>query len=190
MAEILLFHHALGLTEGLDALAERLRAQGHVVHTPDAYSGITFDRLDDGLAHAQRIGHDAFEEVARRAARTHRAADVTVGFALGAFPAQLLAQELRRVRACALICGALPPSRLRGEWRHDVALQVHIAEPDDWIEEGSVDALMEHCPHGQLFTYPGRRHMFADPSSPDYDADAADVMEERLTRWLGEVSLV
>ena len=188
MAEILLFHHAHGLTEGLDALAERLRAQGHVVHTPDAYAGETFARLDDGLAHAQRIGHDAIEEVARRAARTHRTADVTIGFSLGAFPAQLLAQELRRVRACALIGGALPPASLGGEWRHEVALQIHVADPDEWVEPGEIDSLVEHAPRSEVYRYRGRRHMFPDPTSPDYDADAADALEERLTEWLGRVA--
>jgi dienelactone hydrolase len=188
MAEILLFHHAHGLTEGLDALAERLRAQGHMVHTPDAYAGETFARLDDGLAHAQRIGHDAIEEVARRAARTHRSADVTIGFSLGTFPAQLLAQELRRVRACALIGGALPPASLGGEWRHDVALQIHVAEPDEWVEPDEIDSLLEHAPHAEVFRYRGRGHMFPDPTSPDYDADAADAFEERLGEWLDRVT--
>lgn len=35
MAEVLLFHHAQGLTAGCLFLAEELRAAGHVVHTPD-----------------------------------------------------------------------------------------------------------------------------------------------------------
>lgn len=187
VAEILIFHHAHGLTEGLDALSQRLRAQGHVVHTPDAYSGATFSRLDDGIAHAQRIGHDAIEEVARRAARTHRSADVTIGFSLGAFPAQLLAQELRRVRACALIGGALPPRSLGGEWRHNVALQLHVAKPDEWVEESEIEELLEHAAHAEVYRYPGRGHMFPDPTCADYDADAADSFEERLVEWLEKV---
>ena len=76
MAEILLFHHAYGLTDGLRDLAARLTAEGHTVHCPDCYAGVTFKRLDDGLAHAQRIGHDAVEDVARRSAREHRSANV------------------------------------------------------------------------------------------------------------------
>ena len=188
MAEIILFHHAHGLTVGLGALCDRLRAEGHVVHAPDSYSGATFSRLDDGIAFAQRIGHDAMEDVARRAAREHRDADVVVGFSLGAFPAQLLAQELRRVRACALMGGAMPPAALRGEWRHGVALQVHAAEPDEWVEESEIQALIDHAPHAELFRYPGRRHLFVDPSSADYDADAADMFEDRLTDWLARVA--
>ena len=106
MAEILLFHHAHGLTEGLCSLADRLRADGHTVHTPDVYAGLTFPSLDDGIAHAERIGHDAVLEVAARAAREHRGADVVLGFSMGAGPAQHLAQHLRRIRGCMLMGGA------------------------------------------------------------------------------------
>lgn len=184
VAEILVFHHAQGLTEGLGALADRVRAQGHVVHTPDAYSGTTFDRLDDGLEFAQRIGHDAFEEVARRAARAHCSADVTIGFSLGCFPAQLLAQELRRVRACALIGGAIAPAQLGGDWSPDVALQVHVAEPDEWVAEEALRELLSHTSRVESYRYRDKRHLFADSSHGDYDADAAGALEERLLAWL------
>src|SRR6185312_16310674 len=39
MAEVLLFHHALGRTPGVLAFADLLRTQGHTVHTPDLYDG-------------------------------------------------------------------------------------------------------------------------------------------------------
>ena len=56
MAEVLLFHHAQGLTPGVRAFADELRAAGHTVHTPDLYDGRTFDTLDSGIAHAAEIG--------------------------------------------------------------------------------------------------------------------------------------
>lgn len=184
MAEILLFHHAHGLTEGLRFLARRLEAAGHVVHTPDLYSGRQFTRLDEGVAFAGTVGHDAIEEVARRAAREHPEADTVIGFSLGCFPAQLLAQEWRRVRRCALVSGALDPKGLTGAWRHDVALTLHIADPDDWVDEADVVELLAFSPSAHVHRYPGKRHLFTDPSTADYDADAADVFEERLIEWL------
>ena len=45
MAELILFHHAQGLTEGVRAFAGDLRAAGHVVHLPDLYEGKTFGTL-------------------------------------------------------------------------------------------------------------------------------------------------
>jgi dienelactone hydrolase len=53
MAEVLLFHHAHGLTAGVLAFADELRAAGHVVHTPDLYDGKTFAELADGVGYAE-----------------------------------------------------------------------------------------------------------------------------------------
>ena len=39
MAEVVLFHHLQGLTEGVRAFAGELRAGGHTVHTPDLFDG-------------------------------------------------------------------------------------------------------------------------------------------------------
>ena len=37
MAEVVLFHHAQGLTPGVIGFAEILRRSGHTVHVPDLY---------------------------------------------------------------------------------------------------------------------------------------------------------
>lgn len=184
MAEILLFHHAHGLTDGLCALADRLRADGHTVHAPDVYAGLTFASLDDGIAHAERIGHDAVLEVASRAAREHRGADVVMGFSMGTGPAQHLAQHLRRVRGCMLMGGASTTEMHFSSWRRGVALQVHVADPDDWCTAEEVGALEREVPHAEVFRYRDKGHMFVDPSVRDYDADAADLFEDRLDAWL------
>lgn len=189
IGEIILFHHAQGLTEGLREMAERLRAAGHQVHTPDMYSGVVFGQLDEGLAFASRIGHDAIEEVARRAARKHPHANTAIGFSLGAFPAQLLAQEWKKIDSLVLVAGGLPPRDLGGDWRFDVRLCVHAADPDDWIPRGSLETLLHQARWPRVHRYPGIGHMFVDPSSPDYDADAADLFEERLLAWLDEGDL-
>ena len=39
MAHVLLFHHIQGLTEGVVAFADELRAAGHEVTTPDLFGG-------------------------------------------------------------------------------------------------------------------------------------------------------
>lgn len=56
MAEVVLFHHAQGLTPGVVAFADELRRAGHRVETPDLFGGRTFATLDEGVAHAQEIG--------------------------------------------------------------------------------------------------------------------------------------
>src|SRR5262245_7889753 len=92
MADVLLFHHALGQTSGFLAFADDLRRAGHTVHTPDLYDGHTFQTLDEGIAYAQEVG---FGDVIERGVRV---ADdlpnelVYAGFSLGVLPAQKLAQ--------------------------------------------------------------------------------------------------
>jgi dienelactone hydrolase len=65
MAEVLLFHHALGRTPGVLAFADELRRAGHTVHAPDLFDGRTFDTIDAGMAHVGEIG---FREVIARGA--------------------------------------------------------------------------------------------------------------------------
>ena len=45
MAEVVLFHHAQGLTPGVAAFADELRRAGHTVHAPDLFEGRTFDAV-------------------------------------------------------------------------------------------------------------------------------------------------
>ncbi len=91
MAEVLFFHHALGLTPGVHSFAERLRAAGHVVHTPDLFDGRTFATVDEGVAHAKGIGWGALLERGRRAAEGLPERLVYAGASLGVMPAELLA---------------------------------------------------------------------------------------------------
>jgi dienelactone hydrolase len=53
MTDVLLFHHAHGLTPGVLAFADELRAAGHRVVVPDLYGGVTFDALQAGIEHAE-----------------------------------------------------------------------------------------------------------------------------------------
>ena len=68
MTDVIVFHHAQGLTEGVGAFADRLRAAGHQVTVPDLYDGQTFDNLDDGIGYARQIGFDTVMERGRVAA--------------------------------------------------------------------------------------------------------------------------
>ena len=48
MVEVVLFHHAQGLTPGVVAFADELRQAGHIVHTPDLFDGRTFKDIETG----------------------------------------------------------------------------------------------------------------------------------------------
>src|SRR5688500_2398683 len=66
MTEVLLFHHAQGLTPGVLAFADVLRVAGHTVHTPDLLDGRRFDSVEAGVAYAGQVG---FGEVLERGVR-------------------------------------------------------------------------------------------------------------------------
>ena len=53
MADVLLFHHIQGLTPGVVAFADDLRAAVHTVHVPDLFEGRTFDTIKDGAAYTR-----------------------------------------------------------------------------------------------------------------------------------------
>src|SRR5438067_11087182 len=171
MAEILLFHHAQGQTEGFVAFADELRAAGHVVHTPDLYAGKTFTDLDDGVGYARQVGFDTIAERGRLAADGLPNGLVYAGFSLGAMPAQMLAQTRPGAKGALLFHAAFPASEFGGSWPTAVPLQIHMMEDDEWATEDLPAAreLVETGEDAALFLYPGDRHLFADHRLPDYD---------------------
>jgi dienelactone hydrolase len=185
----LLFHHAQGLTPGCLAFADELRAAGHIVHTPDLYEGRTFDDLNEGVAHAKEVGFDVILERGRRAAEGLPEGIVYAGFSLGAMPAQLHAQTRPGARGALLFSGVVPAEEFGDGWPADVPVQVHAMEDDEWFKS-DIDAareLVAAANDGELFLYPGDRHLFADTSLADYDEDAARVLKERTLSFLDRV---
>ena len=181
MAEVLLFHHAHGLTPGVVAFADELRAAGHVVHTPDLYEGKTFGTVDEGVAHAREIGFGTVLERGRAAAEDLPAELVYAGFSLGGMPAQMLAQTRPGTRGALLFHAAIPLSEFGGSWPHGAPLQIHFMEDDPWAEEDVPAAreIADTIEGAELFLYPGDRHLFADNSVSDYDPSAAALLRQR-----------
>jgi dienelactone hydrolase len=190
VAEVLLFHHAQGLTSGVLAFADELRAAGHVVHAPDLYDGKTFADLDDGVGYAREVGFDTIGERGRLAAEGLPNEIVYAGFSLGAMPAQMLAQTRPGAKGALLFHGCVPPSEFGGPWPQGVPLQIHLMEADEWALEGDLDAareLDETVESAELFLYPGDRHLFADNSLPDYDENAATLLKRRVLSFLDDI---
>jgi dienelactone hydrolase len=189
MTTILLFHHALGQTPGFLAFAEQLHAAGHTVHTPDLFEGKTFDKVDDGVAHAREVGFDVIGKRGTDAAADLPSDVVYAGFSLGAMPAQELAQTRAGAKGALLYHSGIPSSEFGGPWPPGVPLQIHIMENDPYAEEDipAAKALVEGSDDGELFLYPGSGHLFADPSSEDYDEQAALLLTERTFAFLARV---
>ncbi|CAM3747340.1 dienelactone hydrolase family protein [Occultella aeris] len=190
MAEVLLFHHAQGQTPGFHAFADDLRAAGHTVHTPDLFSGRTFDSIPDGMAHVGEIG---FEEVLARGAKAAEdlpAELVYAGFSLGVVPAQQLAQTRPGARGALLMYSCVPYTEFGQAWPAGVPVQIHGAQEDPYfMDEGDVDAareLVAATDDAELFLYPGDQHYFADSSLPSYQPEAAALLTERVHAFLAD----
>jgi dienelactone hydrolase len=191
MTEVVLYHHAQGLTEGVRWFADGLRAAGHVVHTPDLYDGNTYASLDDGIAYANEVGFGTILERGRLAAEGLPREVVYAGFSLGVMPAQMLAQTRPGAQGALLFSAALPTSEFGNGWPERVPVQIHMMQDDEWAEEDLPAAreLTETVDGAELFLYEGAGHLFADSSLPDYDEAAATLLTQRVLTFLQKVAV-
>lgn len=187
MAEVLLFHHALGLTAGVVAFAGRLQAAGHVVHTPDLFEGRSFSSVADGVGYAEQVGFDTIAERGRRAADDLPAAIVPAGFSLGVIPAQMLAQTRPGAAGALLLHGCLPLSGDGGTWPRGVPLQIHTMEGDELGDVDVARELVAAVDGAELHLYPGGGHLFTDPGSPDYDEAATALVVQQALAFLRNI---
>lgn len=192
MSDVVVFHHAQGLTGGVVAFADRLRAAGHTVHTPDVYDGHTFADLDSGIAYAKGVGFGHLMEAGVASAEGLGSDLVYVGISLGVMPAQFLAQTRAGTRAAVLVGSAVPPDAFEDEgapatWPVAVPVQIHGMDADPvFVGEGDIDAARELVEKAgaELHLYPGDGHLFVDSSLPDSDPAATDLVIERILALL------
>ena len=195
MAEVVLFHHVQGLTDGVRAFADQLRAGGHTVHTPDLFDGERAASIDDGIAIVQRIGDDTLTKRADQAVAGLPRGLVYAGFSFGGATAQRLAQTRAGARGALLYEACIP---LTGEWAFGpwpdgVAVQIHGMDKDPFFAlEGDIDAARELVEAvgpelAELFVYPGDQHLFTDSSLPSYSAEAAALVVQRSNEFLSRL---
>src|SRR6516225_5958327 len=146
MAEVVLFHHVQGLTDGVRAFAGELRAGGHTVHTPDLFDGQRPATIEDGVALVESMGDEVLTERVDRAVADLPEGLVYAGFSFGGAMAQRLAQT-------------------RPGARREL---VETVGPE----------------LGELFVYPGDRHLFTDSSLPSYGPDATALVVRRSREFL------
>lgn len=174
---IMLFHSTYGLRPAVREAADRLRAAGHEVWTPDLFDGRTFDTVEEGTAHKDELGKEELLKRAVLAAAPYSERGlVYAGFSLGAATAQTLALGDAKARGLLLLHGTsdLAPNASVD----DLPVQLHVAEPDpfepdDWLsawylQMGRAGADVE------VYRYAGAGHLYTDPGLPDYDEEAAE----------------
>lgn len=185
--QVLLVHHVQGLTDGVVAFADELRAAGHLVHTPDLFDGRTFPTIAAGQEHLERVG---FEETVARgvaAARDLPSDMVYAGFSLGVAVSQRLAQTRPGALGGLFYHAFLDPAWV-GPWPPDLPVQVHGMAADPFFAgEGDLAAARavaaEHPPV-EVFVYPGTGHLFTDRSCAEHDPAAARLVLSRTLAFL------
>ncbi|MCC7128605.1 MAG: dienelactone hydrolase family protein, partial [Microbacteriaceae bacterium] len=135
MAEVLLYHHIQGLTDGVKAFAEELRQAGHAVHTPDLFDGRTFPNIEEGFLNAEEVGFDVLDARALAAADALDTGLVYAGFSFGVSFAQRLAQTRAGARGALLIYSCFPFTEFSDSWPTGVPVQIHGKEGDEFFEE-------------------------------------------------------
>ncbi|MET9022793.1 dienelactone hydrolase family protein [Actinopolymorpha sp. NPDC004070] len=190
MAEVVLFHHAQGLTQGVEAFAAELRRAGHTVHVPDLYEGHTFETLEDGLGYARETGFGTVNARGLAAAEGLGDGLVYAGFSLGVMAAQQLAQTRAGARGALFFHSCVPVAEF-GTWPAGVPVQVHGMEGDPiFADEGDLDAARElvgSVEDAELFLYPGKEHLFADSSLSSYDQAATELLTRRVLDFLARI---
>jgi dienelactone hydrolase/uncharacterized damage-inducible protein DinB len=193
MTDVVVFHHAQGLTDGVRQFAGQLRRAGHRVTAPDLYDGKTFGTLEDGMGYARETGFDTIIERGRAAAEGLPNELVYVGLSLGVLPAQMLAQTRPGARGALLLHACVPVAEFGGTWPEDTPAQVHGMDADQWFIGEDLAAARELVAlawDAELFLYPGDKHLFADPSLPDYDQAGAALLMQRVLGFLARVGRV
>ena len=196
MADVVLFHHVQGLTDGVRAFAAELRVGGHTVHTPDLLDGELPATIDDGLALSRSIGAEMLQQRADRALAALPEDLVYAGVSWGAGTAQQYAQTRTGARGALLYEACLPVTGewAVGPWPTGVPVQVHGMDRDPFFAlEGDLDAARELVETvgpelAELFVYPGDAHLFTDSSLASYDAGAAALAVERSRQLLDRLS--
>jgi dienelactone hydrolase len=195
MAEVVLFHHVQGLTDGVRAFAEELSKGGHTVHTPDLFDGQRPATIEDGIALVQEIGDEELERRAIAAVSGLPAGLVYGGFSFGGATAQGFTQTTPGARGALLYeaCVSLTENWSFGPWPDGVGVQIHGMENDPYFaDEGDLEAARELVAivgHdlAELFTYPGDKHLFTDSSLPSYDPGATALVLRRSTEFLDKL---
>jgi dienelactone hydrolase len=192
MTDVLLFHHVQGLTEGVEAFADQLRAAGHEVTAPDLFGGAIFATIDEGMAHVRNVGPENITAAGAEVADALPARIVYAGFSLGAMMAHEFAQTRPRALGALLYHhGDVPVDAFADTWPIGVDVQIHVAEQDEFYEPDVVEEFVQVAganAEARLFLYPGSAHLFTDSSLPEFEPDSAALVMQRTLDFLNRHS--
>ncbi|WP_310974838.1 MULTISPECIES: dienelactone hydrolase family protein [unclassified Amycolatopsis] len=189
MSDIVVFHSVLGLRPVELGFADRLRAAGHRVTTPDLFAGRTASTLEEGFAVKDEVGWETITGRARDAVRELPPETVLVGVSMGAGVVETVLPHRLGTTGVLMLhaVGAVPAGIRPG-----LPVQLHVADPDPIAPPAQVAAWRETAASvgadARVYTYPGIGHFYTDAGGPEYDAAAAELTWDRVDGFLRRTS--
>jgi hypothetical protein len=187
MAEVVLFHHAQGLTPGVIAFADQLRTAGHTVHTPDLFEGRTFGSIEAGMAHVEKVGFGRSSSAVPGPSTGSRPGWCTPASHSGSSRPRCWRRRARGpAERCCVTRACRPRSSAPGRTGCRCRCTGWTPTRSSSAKATSTPprALVAGADDGELFLYPGDQHYFADSSLPSYDAGATALLIQRTLDFL------
>jgi carboxymethylenebutenolidase len=189
---VVVLHAWWGLNDDVITYSDRLADRGFAVLAPDMFRG----QVATTAEHAERLSQEgdagiagdvAWAAIDRLATDLPDAPIAVLGWSFGAAYA-IWAPSLRpRVKATVAYYGAWVDDFIS---EADAPLLGHFAQTDPFTSDDDVrsleDAYRAAGRHIVTHRYPGTDHWFAEPSRPEYRAEAADLAFERTVAFLRE----
>ena len=184
-AALLLLHAWWGLNADVLARAERLRAEGYLVVTPDLFGGRVASTIDeakaltegeqDNEARLTKMVDDAVRDLGRKVDRIG-----IVGWSFGVWYAWKMGiAHPDTVRGLVLFYGIGPNE----PDAPTTPVLAHYAEHDEFEDVGfarQVEQEMKAAGNDvRVELYPGTKHWFDEPSRPEYDRAASELAWDR-----------
>lgn len=193
-AGVVVLHAWWGLNDDVIAYADRLVDAGFAVLAPDMFRGEVATTPEDAERLSQEgdagiAGDVAWAAIDRLAEALGADGPIAVlGWSFGAAYAIWAPSVRDRANATVAYYGTYTDSFIA---EANAPLIGHFAETDRFTSEEEIRELEEaYRSAGRDITtyrYPGTAHWFAEPSRPEYRADAADLAFERTVDWLRNV---
>ena len=187
--EVVVLHHLLGVTPGVRAFADRVRALGVGVRVPDLLDGVVHAGMSPAAAHLEALGMDVVVARAEAALADLAPGAVLVGLSLGAVPAQRTAQLRGDCAGVVLVGACLPPDAFGPVWPSGTPVRVHAAVDDpvfrDEGDRDAAEALVAAVPGARLRLHPGSGHLLTEEGSPDLDDAVVAAVLDDVAELLG-----
>lgn len=193
-AGVVVLHAWWGLNDDVIAYANRLLDAGFAVLAPDMFRGQTATTPEDAERLSQEgdagiAGDVAWAAIDRLAEALGPEAPIAVlGWSFGAAYAIWAPSVRDRATATVAYYGTYTDSFIADA---TAPLIGHFAEVDPFTSEEEIRELEEAFGKaGRDITthrYPGTAHWFAEPSRPEYRAEAAGLAFDRTVDWLRKV---